>query len=267
MRSKRYPLEANGPVRLEISWGRTGFSRVKITLDGEVLVRVHRNGVAGREGKSIRLSDGAILTVKFKDMLGRKLVVLRNGVPLPGSEPPRKRRQEEDIPLRRSLGRSDRPVVFGFGMLLLLVWLFMGYVGYFTTAAPKCLGVEMMPGDECGYTEIIPSGAPLYDVNYTYDDAASRANEVQWIDRVTMIPLAYLVVLALFWAIRNPPAIWTLKKEAQEKARRRRSRLKQLTWLSLLMFAGGLIVLFALGVNADVKLALVRLRCRNQAAW
>ena len=85
MPSRKFSLDPGAPKRVEISW--KGFWReVTVKLDGTVVGTI-ANKKELMEGRQFRLSDGSFLGVQLaKTFLSIKLVVTRNGQPLPGSD-------------------------------------------------------------------------------------------------------------------------------------------------------------------------------------
>jgi hypothetical protein len=82
MSTKRYALEPGGPERLEISMDL--LYNLKIRLDGKEAGQIP--DPESRTGGEVRLPDGSFLKVRVVTGLGTKLVVQRNGTPLPGSD-------------------------------------------------------------------------------------------------------------------------------------------------------------------------------------
>lgn len=84
MAKQRFALEANGPKRLEISWGMF-WRNITVRLDGQVIGTVpSRKELV--QGYDIFLPETSLLTVKLeRTFITQELQVLRNGYPLPGS--------------------------------------------------------------------------------------------------------------------------------------------------------------------------------------
>ena len=84
MPTRQYALERDGRKRVTVSWqGR--WKNVEVTFDGESVMTMsgQEDLTAGREAT---LSDGSVLGVRLqKRFPGLDLLVLRDGVPLPGS--------------------------------------------------------------------------------------------------------------------------------------------------------------------------------------
>jgi hypothetical protein len=84
MPKKLLSLEKNGPKRLEITW-RGMWNDFTVKLDGETVITAHGSGDV-KAGKEATLPDGSLLNVRLQTGFGNAgLVILRNGVPLPGS--------------------------------------------------------------------------------------------------------------------------------------------------------------------------------------
>jgi hypothetical protein len=85
MPTKKFALEDEGPKRLELSW--TGmFKNVDVRLDG-ASIGVVPDRAAMKEGRVFTLPDGSSLSLKLQQSAYNPgLEVLRNGLPLPGSD-------------------------------------------------------------------------------------------------------------------------------------------------------------------------------------
>lgn len=82
MPSIKYSLEKNGPKRIEIAY--TGYYKnLVITFDGKIIKNIAEEKEL-KAGVGLKLPDKSSFSIKLdkKDM---ELVVLRNGMPLPGS--------------------------------------------------------------------------------------------------------------------------------------------------------------------------------------
>lgn len=84
MAKQRFALEANGPKRLEISWGMF-WRNITVRLDGQVIGTVPSKKELA-QGYDIFLPDTSLLNIKLaRTFVTQELQVLRNGQPLPGS--------------------------------------------------------------------------------------------------------------------------------------------------------------------------------------
>lgn len=121
---KKYPLEPDGPRRLDISWASLSPKRT-ITLDGYPVGEIP-NAKARRKGQTFTLPDGSTLQVKQASKFGiSELQVSRNGVPLPGS----------DADPQHRLDITFRAIVWIAGLNIAVgIVLFMGYAskGYYS---------------------------------------------------------------------------------------------------------------------------------------
>ncbi len=82
--TKTYPLEEDGPDRVELSWGRK-FKNFTIKLDGQQLNPEPYDLQSLRAGQQVDLRDGTKLRVAFQRGSTGGLSVTRDGKPLPGS--------------------------------------------------------------------------------------------------------------------------------------------------------------------------------------
>ena len=84
MPTKRYPLEAGGAPRVELTW-KWNFKDVVVKVDGLEVGRIADAGEL-KQGRDFALTDGSSLRVQLiAKFHAKELVVLRNGEPLPGS--------------------------------------------------------------------------------------------------------------------------------------------------------------------------------------
>src|SRR5262245_22087083 len=84
MPKKLMSLEKDGPKRLELSWSGM-WNDFTVNLDGGTVISAHGSSDI-KAGKSATLPDGSTLDVRLQTGFGNAgLVILRNGVPLPGS--------------------------------------------------------------------------------------------------------------------------------------------------------------------------------------
>ena len=83
MPKQTYPIERNGPKRLEVSWGRS-WKNMTIRLDGTAIGTIpgQKELSAGQE---FSLPDGSTLKVQLIKNFFAGLHILRNDQPLPGS--------------------------------------------------------------------------------------------------------------------------------------------------------------------------------------
>lgn len=84
MPTKKYSLEKNGPLRLEISW-KEFWKNMIVRLDGKEIGSIidRKELEAGRE---FPMSDGCVLRIQLaQKFMSPELRVLKNGQPLPGS--------------------------------------------------------------------------------------------------------------------------------------------------------------------------------------
>ncbi|MGO8999487.1 MAG: hypothetical protein ACLQVI_39685 [Polyangiaceae bacterium] len=80
--SRGYPFEHGGPERVELRWGAS-FREVRVLFDGTEVAVVERSKIP-REGASVPLPDGSVLSLRLRGVLGIEL--LRDGTHLPGSD-------------------------------------------------------------------------------------------------------------------------------------------------------------------------------------
>jgi len=81
MPTKRFPLEQNGPERLQIAWGNVRWSKCVVSLDGAT---IDTFSIADLDrGHTTRLPNGEFLTLQRASLTNVQAVV--NGQPLPGS--------------------------------------------------------------------------------------------------------------------------------------------------------------------------------------
>lgn len=85
MPTKRYPLENNGPERLEITWGNTSFSKCVVKLDGTTIDTFSTPDLV--RGHTTRMPNGAFLNLQRAGLtiFSNNLQAILNGQPLPGS--------------------------------------------------------------------------------------------------------------------------------------------------------------------------------------
>jgi hypothetical protein len=85
MPKRSFPLEAGGPPRVELAW-RGLWKDMVVSLDGAELGRF-KDSKALKQGANFRMPDRSNLPVRLKqEVFNMKLVVTRNGNPLPGSD-------------------------------------------------------------------------------------------------------------------------------------------------------------------------------------
>lgn len=121
----KYPIEPNGPKRLEILWDSSR-KNTTITFD-DSLVDVISSKQELKDGQSFKLRDGSKLTVQlvgssFFDLW--ELRVLRNGRPVPGSPSDPLRRIKEAYRVVLALAGFD--IVLGLLAVLLKSTLLQG---------------------------------------------------------------------------------------------------------------------------------------------
>lgn len=84
MAMQTYPLERGGAQRLCVSWSR-GWRNVQLQLDAQPIGRVE-TAAELRTGAGFALADGSYVFIELRGgLMGRKLHLQRDGVPLPGS--------------------------------------------------------------------------------------------------------------------------------------------------------------------------------------
>jgi hypothetical protein len=86
MPTKTFPLEKDGPARLEIEW-QGNYKDIEVRLDG-VLLGAFKDGKELKAGRTFRVEDGSRLEVALKTPplgLVPELSLTRDGAPLPGS--------------------------------------------------------------------------------------------------------------------------------------------------------------------------------------
>jgi hypothetical protein len=83
MPTQKFPIERNGPKRIEVSWG--GFWKdFTVKFDGNEVGKVTKDEL--NAGKEMPLPDGSTFKVHLRKVgMSTELALLRNGTPLPGS--------------------------------------------------------------------------------------------------------------------------------------------------------------------------------------
>jgi hypothetical protein len=85
MPSRKFKLEAAGPERLELRWSGI-FNNTEVLFDGQAVGAIP-DKAAIKAGQRLALPDGSELWVQLEEKFGGGgLAVLRNGVPVPGSD-------------------------------------------------------------------------------------------------------------------------------------------------------------------------------------
>ena len=85
MPKRSFPLETGGPPRVELAW-RWIYKDMVVSLDGVELGRI-KDSKALKQGANFRMPDRSNLHVRLEQQVfNMKLVVTRNGNPLPGSD-------------------------------------------------------------------------------------------------------------------------------------------------------------------------------------
>lgn len=84
MPKKRYALEREGPLRLELSW-KAMFKDVQVSLDDDPVGTIP-DRKALTEGRQLKLPDGSLLDVRLQSgLFSNGIELARDGTPLPGS--------------------------------------------------------------------------------------------------------------------------------------------------------------------------------------
>ena len=155
MPTQQFPIEKNGPKRIEINWSGM-WKDFNVKFDGQPVGAVTKDELG--KGKEFPLPDGSTFKVHLRRVaMGTELALLRNGDALPGSA------ADPETAIKVSagivyfiaamqalagviavVGRVEWLLTMGFGIPSIVVGVFFAILGFFTMQRSRiALGIAM----------------------------------------------------------------------------------------------------------------------------
>jgi hypothetical protein len=148
MPTQKFPIERNGPKRIEVTWSGM-WKNFTVKFDGADVGNATKEEI--NAGKEFTLSDGSTFKVHLRRVgMSTELALLRNGVPLPGSgaDPVQLVKTAAGIVyflgglqallgLIAVVGRVEALEAAGLGVESLVIGVVLGVLGFFTMQRSK----------------------------------------------------------------------------------------------------------------------------------